>query len=97
MALKMVQRNEDEVPSPNAAGKVDPDFIALKAEMSRLPAGMVLEIVADNERAVRSTKMLVSKAAKQLGSPWRHWNVGPTVFAKPADAPRRRGRRPKSE
>src|SRR4051812_31281578 len=97
MPLKFSQRNEAEVPTPSGPGKVNEDLMALKSEMSKLAPGMVLEIDTDGAQGVRSIKMLVTKAANQLGSRWRHWNVGSTVFAKPQEAVRRRGRKPKSE
>jgi len=96
MPLKFTQRKPEEVPTPSASGKVNQDLLNLKNEMSRLAAGMVLEIETGSERAVRGTKMLVTKAANQLGSRWRHWNVGSTVFARPMEAVRRRGRKPKT-
>ena len=95
MTLRISHRKEDEVPSASGSGKVNEDLLAVKAEMARLMPGMVLEIEAESEQAVRSTKMLVTKAAGQLGTPWRHWNVGKKVFARPMEATRRRGRRPK--
>ena len=58
---------------------------------------MILKIETGGEKAVRGTKMLVTKAANQLGTKWRHWNVGSTVFAKPMEAVRKRGRKPKGE
>jgi TusA-related sulfurtransferase len=97
MSLTFRHRKAEEAPSSTAAGKTNEDLIALKGEMAKLPAGMVLEIATDGARNVRSTKMLISKAAKELGIQWSHWNVGETVFTKPAVATRRRGRRPKAE
>ena len=97
MPLRFNQRKAGDVPVPSATGKVNEELIALKNEMGKLPAGMVLEIETGSEKAVRGTKMLVTKAANQLGTRWRHWNIGSTVFAKPAEAVRRRGRKPKSQ
>ena len=97
MPLKITHRKQEEVPSPGSSGKVNEDLMTVKGEMARLAPGMVLEIDAGNEKAVRGTKLLITKAANQLGSPWRHWNVGTKVFARPMETARRRGRRPKSE
>ncbi|MPZ49526.1 MAG: hypothetical protein GEU75_09555 [Dehalococcoidia bacterium] len=97
MPLKFTQRKAEDVPTPSASGKVNQDLVNLKNEMSKLAAGMVLEIETGSEKAVRGTKMLVTKAANQMGSRWKHWNVGSTVFARPMEAVRRRGRKPKSE
>jgi hypothetical protein len=97
MPIKITHRSENDVPTPSSSGRINEDLVHIKNEMSRLASGMVLEIEAGSEKAIRSTKMLVTKAANQLGTPWRHWNVGTKVFAKPADALRRRGRRRKSE
>ena len=96
MPLKFAQRKQQDVPTPSAAGKVNYELVSLKNEMSKLSAGMVLEIDAGSEKSVRGTKMLVTKAANQLGTPWQHWSVGSTVFAKPKVGPRRRGRKPGS-
>ena len=96
MPLRFSQRKPEEVPTPSASGKVNQDLLNLKNEMSKLAAGMVLEIETGSEKAVRSTKMLVTKAANQLGSPWKHWSVGSTVFTRPMEAVRRRGRKPKT-
>ncbi len=93
MPLNITHRKEDEVPSPGSSGKVNQDLMALKAEMSKLASGMVLEIEAGSEKAVRGTKMLVTKASNQLGTRWRHWSVGTKVFARPMEAVRRRGRK----
>jgi len=95
MPLKFTQRKPEEVPTPSASGKVNQDLLNLKNEMSKLASGMVLEIETGSEKAVRGTKMLITKAGNQLGTRWRHWRVGSTVFARPLEAVRRRGRRPK--
>jgi hypothetical protein len=36
MPLKITHKNEDEVPTPTSAGKVNEDLAALKAEMQKL-------------------------------------------------------------
>jgi hypothetical protein len=90
MPLKFTHRKAEEVPSPSASGKINEDLIALKNEMSKLRAGMVLEIDTGHEGSVRGTKMLVTRAANQLGTRWNHWSVGSTVFAQPKEATRRR-------
>ena len=95
MPLKITHRNEDDVPRSSAAGRVQEDLEALKTEMRKLNTGMVLQIETDGSKAVRSAKMLVSRAAKQLDTRWQHWNVGTTVFAKPAETVRRRAGRPR--
>ena len=95
MALKFSHRKEEEVPSAVKA-RQNPDYLMLKTEMSRLESGMVLEIETGNEQANRGTKMLVTRAARELGTDWRHWSAGSKVFAKPAEAGKRRGRPKKS-
>jgi TusA-related sulfurtransferase len=97
MPLRITHRREEEVPTPSSSGKINEDLMAIKNEMVKLASGMVLEIEAGSEKAVRGTKLLITKASNQLGSQWRHWNVGTKVFAKPAEAVRRRGRRKKTE
>ena len=92
MPLQFTQRKEEEVARPTAAGKVNPERATLKDEMRKLASGMVLEIETGSETAVRGTKMMVTKVASELGSKWRHWNVGTKVFAQPFEAVRRRGK-----
>ncbi len=95
MALKITHRNASDVPPPSGAGRVNEDVETVKAEMQKLGSGMVLEIQAADLKAVRGAKMAISKAAKQLDAKWQHWNVGPTVYAKPASPGRRRAGRPR--
>ncbi len=97
MPLRFAQKKEEEVPRPGASGKINQDLLAIRSEMTKLGSGMVLEIETEGEKAVRGTKMLVTRAANQLGTRWQHWNVGSKVFAKPAEAIRRRGRRKAGE
>ncbi len=95
MPLKISTRRQEDVPAPGRTGRINEDFAILRDEMRRLGTGMVLEIEAGSERSVRGIKMLVTRAAKDLGSSWQHWSVGTKVFAKPAQEIRRRGRRKK--
>lgn len=97
MALKITHRNEQDVPMPSSSGAVNQDLHDLKVEMSKLANGMVLEVDAGTAKAVRGTKGLITRASKQLGRPFVHWHQGTKVFAKPVDAPRRRGRPPKAQ
>jgi hypothetical protein len=97
MPLKFTHRNQDEVPTPGASGKVNEDFVALKSQMQGLPSGMVLEIETGSDKAVRSAKTLITRAGTQLGTKWQHWSVGTKVFAKPATEVRRRVGRPRKE
>ncbi len=93
MALKINVRKESEVPQPASAGRVNEDLEALKAKMGTLPEGMVLEVEVDKGRSVRSAKVLITRAAKEAGSNWKHWHLGNKVFAQPAARRRRRKRR----
>ena len=95
LPLKITQRNASEVLTPSAMGRVNEGVETMKAEMRKLGAGMVLVIQADDLKAVRGAKLTVSKAAKQLDAKWQHWNVGPTVYARPAAEVRRRVGRPR--
>ena len=97
MALKISHRAETEVPRAGGAGTVNPDLMVVQTEMAKLTPGMVLVIEVENPREVRGTKLLISKASKQLGTEWKHWHSGTVVYAKPAEAVKRRGRRKKSE
>lgn len=95
MPLKITHRKEQEVPRPGGPGKVNENIESMKTEMSKLRDGMVLEIEAGSEKAIRGTKRLVTTAAKELGATWRHWSEGTKVFAKPVAATRRRRGRPR--
>ena len=93
MPLKFSHKRIDEVPTPNASGRINQDLVSIKNEMSKLDGDMVLEIETGNEKAVRSTKVLITKAAKELDTGWRHWQVGSKVFARPVDGLKTRPRR----
>jgi TusA-related sulfurtransferase len=97
MPLKFTHRSENEVPTPSSSGKVNQDLMALKDEMQKLGSGMVLEIETGSEQAVRGTKMLITRAANQIGKEWQHWSVGSKVFAKPKEMLARRGRPKKTD
>ena len=97
MPLKISHRKAGEVPTPTSSNKVNEDLATIKNEMVKLATGMVLEIEAGSEKAVRGTKIMITKAANQLGARWRHWHVGTKVFARPLETIRRRGRRKKTE
>jgi hypothetical protein len=90
MPLKISVRKESEVPRPRAGGKVNEELEALKDRMRSLPAGMVLEIEVAAGRTVRGAKALITRAAREAGSTWRHWHAGNRVFAQPARRRRRR-------
>src|SRR2546425_11264173 len=94
MPLRIRHVKEEEAPKPTSTGKVNEDLHALKTEMTKLVSGAVLEIEAGSEKAVRGVKALVTRAARELGSQWRHWHIGTKVFAKPVEAVKRRVRRP---
>jgi hypothetical protein len=90
--MKISARRASDVPQPTAAGKVNEDMEALKAQMAKLPAGSVLEVEVDRAHTTRGVKAMITRAGKQLGAMWRHWDAGNKVYAKPAR--RRRGRPP---
>lgn len=96
MPLEIRQGPESEVPKPGPTGKVNQDLLTVKNEMKKLASGMILEIETGSEKSVRAAKTLITRAAKDMGGRWQHWHVGSKVFAKPAEAVRRRGRRPKA-
>src|SRR5687767_10792852 len=83
MPLKISHRNSSEVPKPGA--KPNEDLIILKDEMARIAAGMTLEIEVENEKAIRRTKTLVTRAANELGAKWQHWHMGNMVYARPRE------------
>ncbi len=83
MALKITHRKESEVPKPGASGRVNQALVDLMNEMGKLATGMVLEIETGDEKAIRATKMLITRAANQMETPYRHWHVGTKVYAQP--------------
>jgi hypothetical protein len=97
MPLKFAQRRPQDVPSASSTGKVNQELLAIKNEMAKLGSGMVLEIETDSISTVRGTKMLITKAARELGAPWRHWHSGSSVYAQPVDAAKKRGRPRKAD
>lgn len=90
--MKITARRATEVPQPTAAGKVNEDLEALKAAMVKLPAGSVLEVEVERGRTARGVKAQITRAGKQLGAMWKHWDSGNKVYAKPAR--RKRGPKP---
>jgi hypothetical protein len=54
---------------------------------------MVLEIETGDEGALRATRMLVTRAGAQSGTPWQQWRVGTKVYAKPGEVTKRRRER----
>jgi hypothetical protein len=90
MALKINVRKESEVPRPTAAGKVNEELESLKERMRSLPAGMVLELEVASGRTIRGAKAMVTRAARALGTSWRHWHAGNKVYARPTRRRRRR-------
>lgn len=95
MPLKITHRKEEDVPAAAAGGKSNEELDQLRSEMSKVAAGMVLEIETGSAKAIRGTKGAITRASKQLGKPFIHWHQGTKVFAKPTEAPKRRGRPPK--
>lgn len=93
MPLKIAVRKESEVPRPTPSGRVNEHIEALKEKMESFPAGMVLEVEVGRGSSVRATKVLITKAARSLGSvKWKHWHSGNKVYAQPAATRRRRRR-----
>ncbi len=97
MPLTFTQRQENEIPQPSRQGRVNEELQQVKNELSRLASGMVLEIETGSADAIRRTKGLVTRASKELGTQFQHWHEGTKVFARPTEAPRRRGRPRKTD
>ena len=83
MPLKISVRKESEAPRPTSSGKPNEDVQALKAKMSQLPTGSVLEVQVDRGRSIRGVKTLITRASKERGSKWKHWHSGNKVYAQP--------------
>ncbi|HLF09181.1 MAG TPA: hypothetical protein VI789_07530 [Dehalococcoidia bacterium] len=94
MPLSFTHRKAHEVPPPAGGGRVNRDLESIINELTRLATGMVLEIETGDEKAIRATKALITRAGQQLGTPMRHWHAGTKVFAQPTN---RRMRKQRSE
>lgn len=93
MPLKFSHKKAHEVPQPGRASRVSEAFSAIMNEMARVAPDMVLEIETGDERELRATRMLVTRAGCESMTPWRQWHVGTKVYAQPMEATkRRRGR-----
>ncbi len=94
MPIKITQRKAEDVPQPQRGrGRVSHALDQVMRELTRLAPGMVLVIETEDQRDIRTTKLLITRAANQLGMPVRHWHSGNEVFASPrAAAPTRRPR-----
>lgn len=95
MPLKISVRKEAEVPTAAVAAGSS-EFNQIKAELVKLQPGMVLEVDAGSQKALRGTKAMLTRAGNQIGRPVKHWQQGTVVYAKAADPARRRGRPPKT-
>ena len=94
MPLKITHRKVEEVPGVGAAAG-SAEFNEIKAELAKLQPGMVLEVDAGSQQAIRGTKSMLTRAGNQLGRPVVHWNQGTVIYAKAANPAPRRGRPPK--
>ena len=85
MPLKITHRKADEVPpQPSLSGRVNDVLAEIMRELTKLAPGMVLVIETGDEKAIRATKTLITRAGNELGMPMRHWHSGTAVYAKPA-------------
>ncbi len=91
--LQFSHKKAHEVPQPGPASRVTEAFAAIMREMARVAPDMVLEIETGDARTIRVTKMLVTRAGSELGTPWRQWHVGTKVYARPMEATERRRER----
>ncbi|MEX1253343.1 MAG: hypothetical protein WEE64_03285 [Dehalococcoidia bacterium] len=94
MPMKITARKESEVPQPAADGKVNEELEALRAAMAKLPPASVLEVEVPRGRTAQGVKAQITRAGKQIGSTWMHWDAGNKVYAKVVR--RKRGRPPGS-
>ncbi|HLF76603.1 MAG TPA: hypothetical protein VJB57_03860 [Dehalococcoidia bacterium] len=97
MPLQFTHKKAEEVPAKKATGKVSAALAALMREMTKLAPDMVLEIETGDEKAIEATKMLITSAGNELGTPWQHWHQGTKVYTRPADPITERGRKQRSE
>jgi hypothetical protein len=97
MDLKFTHRKAEEVPARTVSGRVNQALAALIREMTKLAPDMVLEIETGDEKAIRATKAMITRAGKELGTPWRHWHEGTKIYARPTDPITERGRKQRTE
>ena len=97
MALQFSHKKAGEVPQPRQRGKVSDAVAAVMRELERVAQDMVLEIETGDEKAIRATKLMISRAGEELGTPVRHWHKGTKVYARPVDPITERGRKQRSE
>jgi hypothetical protein len=97
MALRFSHKKADEVPQPPKRGKISEALAAVMRELERVAPDMVLEIETGDEKAIRATKLMITRAGAELGTPVRHWHQGTKVYARPADVITERGRKQRSE
>lgn len=82
--MKITHRKEEEVPEPAPkTGRVSRAVREIMQELTRVAPGMVMVIETGDERAIRVTKALITRAGNELGMPVRHWHAGTEVYAKP--------------
>ncbi len=74
MALQFSHKKAGEVPQPRQRGKVSDAVAAVMRELERVSHDMVLEIETGDEKAIRATKLMISRAGEELGTPVRHWH-----------------------
>lgn len=95
MPLRITHRKAEDVPIGGAAAG-SAEFNQIKAELMKLQPGMVLEVDAGSQKALRGTKAMLTRAGHQIGRPVQHWAQGTIVYARAAEPVRRRGRPPKA-
>ncbi len=82
--MKISHRRAEDVPAPPArSGAVNQVLTEIMRELRRIAPGMVMVIETGDEAAVRGTKVLITRAGRELGIPVRHWHNGTEVYAKP--------------
>ncbi len=92
MQYRITARREDEVPMHDRKAGRNEDLAEVKKAMKKASTGMVLEIRPEGGTTARGVKMMISRAAKELGMKWHHWSVGDVVYAQRERA-QRGGRR----
>ena len=94
MPLRITHRKAEEVAAPaSKSSRVNDVLTEIMQGLIKLAPGMVLVIETGDEKAIRATKTLITRAGNALGTPIRHWHWGTEVYAKPvAVAPQRKQR-----
>lgn len=76
--MPLKHRKAEEVP-PSSTDSSSAEFNQIKVELARLQPGMVLEVDAGSQKALRKTKAMLTRAGKQIGRTVVHGQQGGSI------------------